>query len=306
MNPVLEVPVRGRFAPSPTGEMHLGNARTALLAWLQTRGLNGQFVLRIEDIDFTRVRVGAEETILRDLEWLGLDWDEGPDVGGAFGPYRQSDRLEEYELALRKLETYRCSCTRKDILEAIQNAPSAPHGLELRYLGTCSSRAVHLDKPTAIRVRVPTGEFCFDDQFHSRVCQDVQASVGDFVVRRGDGAFSYHLAVVADDIAMKITHVLRGEDLISSTPRQVFLYEQRGSRPPVYCHVPLMTDYRGERLAKRASETQQAPSIRALRESGANPRAIVQDLANSLGWDVTQPCHPTDLLEHFQTWLPTK
>jgi glutamyl-tRNA synthetase len=126
------------------------------------------------------------------------------------------------------------------------------------------------------------------------------------VVRRGDGAFSYHLAVVADDIAMKITHVLRGEDLISSTPRQVFLYEQLGSRPPVYCHVPLMTDYRGERLAKRASETQQAPSIRALRESGANPRAIVQDLANSLGWDVTQPCHPTDLLEHFQTWLPTK
>jgi glutamyl-tRNA synthetase len=297
-----ENPARGRFAPSPTGEMHLGNARTALLVWLQIRALNGRFVLRIEDIDFTRVRVGAEETILRDLAWLGLDWDEGPDVGGAFGPYRQSDRLEEYEKALMKLETYSCACTRKDILEAIQNAPSAPHGLEVRYPGTCSNRGLEPDRPTPIRVRVPSGEFCFDDQIHSRVCQDVQASIGDFVVRRGDGAFSYHLAVVADDIAMKITHVLRGEDLISSTPRQVFLYEQLGSRPPMYCHVPLMTDYRGERLAKRDG----APSIRALRESGANPTDLLRDLAQSLGWDVTQPCYPTDLLEHFQAWLPTK
>jgi glutamyl-tRNA synthetase len=305
-NPVLENPMRGRFAPSPTGEMHLGNARTALLAWLQTRALNGRFVLRIEDIDFTRVRAGAEETILRDLAWLGLDWDEGPDVGGAFGPYRQSDRLEEYEKALGKLGTYSCSCTRKDILEAIQNAPSAPHGLEVRYSGTCSSRTIHPDRPTAIRVRVPPGEYCFDDQLHSRVCQDVQASIGDFVLRRGDGAFSYHLAVVADDIAMRITHVLRGEDLISSTPRQVFLYDQLGSSPPVYCHVPLMTDHKGERLAKRASETQQAPSIRALRESGANPTDLLRNLAQSLGWAVTQPCQPTDLLEHFQTWLPAK
>jgi glutamyl-tRNA synthetase len=299
MNPVLENSVRGRFAPSPTGEMHLGNARTALLAWLQTRELNGQFVLRIEDIDFTRVRIGAEETILRDLTWLGLDWDEGPDVGGTFGPYRQSERLELYEQELTKLETYPCSCTRKEILEAIQNAPSAPHGLELRYPGTCSSRTVHPDRPTAIRVRVPAGEYCFTDQIHSRVCQDVQASIGDFVLRRGDGAFSYHLAVVADDIAMKITHVLRGQDLISSTPRQVFLYKQLVSSPPVYCHVPLMLDYRGERLAKRDG----APSLKALRESGANPRELLRDLAQSLDWDVTRPCHPTDLLEHFQTWL---
>jgi glutamyl-tRNA synthetase len=290
--------VRGRFAPSPTGEMHLGNARTALLAWLQIRALNGQFVLRIEDIDFTRVRKGAEETILRDLAWLGLDWDEGPDVGGAFGPYRQSDRLERYELALSKLETYPCSCTRKDILEAIQNAPSAPHGLEVRYPGTCS-RTLHPDRPTAIRVRVPSGAYCFDDQLHSRICQDVQASIGDFVVRRGDGAFSYHLAVVSDDIAMKITHVLRGEDLISSTPRQVFLYEQLGSSLPVYCHVPLMTDYRGQRLAKRDG----APSLKALRESGANPQELVKDLAVSLGWAVRQPCQPADLLEHFQGWI---
>ena len=301
-HPVQTQVVRGRFAPSPTGEMHLGNARTALLAWLHTRALNGQFVLRIEDIDFTRIRVGAEETILRDLAWLGLDWDEGPDVGGTFGPYRQSDRTGLYEQELAKLETYPCSCTRKDILEAIQAAPSAPHGLEIRYPGTCSRRGLEPDCRGAIRVRVPSGEYCFHDQLHARVCQDVQASIGDFVVQRGDGAFSYHLAVVSDDIAMKITHVLRGEDLISSTPRQVFLYEQLDSSLPNYCHVPLMTDYRGERLAKRDG----APSLKALRESGANPRAIVQDLAVSLGWDVTRPCHPTDLFEHFQTWLPTK
>ena len=302
-NPELENPARGRFAPSPTGEMHLGNARTALLAWLQTRELRGQFVLRIEDIDFTRVRAGAEATILRDLEWLGLDWDEGPDVGGAFGPYRQSERLEEYVLALSKLETYPCSCTRKDIFEAIQNAPSAPHGLEVRYPGTCSNQTVSPDKPSAIRVRVPLGEFCFDDQLHSRVCQDVQVSIGDFVLRRGDGAFSYHLAVVSDDIAMKITHVLRGEDLLSSTPRQVFLHEQLGSSLPVYVHVPLMTDFRGARLAKRASESQQAPSLKALRESGANPRAIVQELAIGLGWDVHAPCEPRDLIGHYSRWL---
>ena len=297
---------RGRFAPSPTGEMHLGNARTALLAWLQTRALNGQFVLRIEDIDFTRVRVGAEETILRDLAWLGLDWDEGPDVGGTFGPYRQSERLELYGQELTKLETYPCSCTRKEILKAIQNAPSAPHGPELRYPGTCSNRGLEPDhKPdhkAAIRVRVPTGEYCFTDQIHSRICQDVQASIGDFVLRRGDGAFSYHLAVVADDIAMKITHVLRGEDLISSTPRQVFLHEQLGSSPPQYCHVPLMLDDRGERLAKRDG----APSIRALRESGANPRDLVRDLAQSLGWDVRTPCEPRDLIGLYTTWLGTK
>ena len=305
-NPELENSVRGRFAPSPTGEMHLGNARTALLAWLQTQELRGQFVLRIEDLDFTRVRAGAEETILRDLEWLGLDWDEGPDVGGAFGPYRQSERLEEYEKTLMKLETYSCSCSRKDILETIQNASSAPHGLELRYPGTCSGRTVPPDKPSAIRVRVPPGEYCFTDQLHSRVCQDVQASVGDFVVRRGDGAFSYHLAVVADDTAMKITHVLRGEDLLSSTPRQVFLHEQLGSSLPVYAHVPLMADYRGERLAKRASESQQAPSLKALRESGANPRAIVQELAVSLGWDVRQPCEPRDLIGLYSAWFETR
>jgi glutamyl-tRNA synthetase len=305
-NSALEHHVRGRFAPSPTGEMHLGNARTALLAWLQIRELHGRFVLRIEDIDFTRVRAGAEETILRDLAWLGLDWDEGPDLGGAFGPYRQSDRLEEYEKALAKLETYPCSCSRKDILEAIQNAPSAPHGMEVRYPGTCSERVVHSDAPRAIRVRVPPGEFCFDDQFHSRICQDVQASVGDFVVRRGDGAFSYHLAVVSDDMAMKITHVLRGQDLISSTPRQVFLYQQLGSSLPGYAHVPLMMDYRGERLAKRANDSQQAPSLKALRESGADPRVVVQELAASLGWDVRAACEPKDLIGLFAAWLESR
>ena len=292
--------------------MHLGNARTALLAWLQIRELGGALVLRIEDIDFTRVRPGAEETILRDLEWLGLDWDEGPDVGGAFGPYRQSERLGLYEAALSSLETYPCTCTRKEILEAIQSAPSAPHALEPRYPGTCANGVIQPGRPTAIRVHVPPGEFCFGDLLRGRVCQDVQASVGDFVLRRGDGAFSYHLAVVVDDLAMQISHVLRGEDLLSSTPRQVWLFQEFTRRrgaihrahlqahpSPTLCHVPLMTDYQGERLAKRGG----APSLKALRESGANPRAVVRDLAMSLGWNVSSPCEPKDLLGMFKAWV---
>ncbi len=289
---------RGRFAPSPTGEMHLGNARTALLAWLQAREAGGALILRIEDLDVTRIRPGAEETILQDLVWLGLDWDEGPDVGGQAGPYRQSERLKHYETAISRLPTYPCTCTRKEILATIQTSASAPHGDEPRYAGTCRSTPTHPARAAASRVRVPDGLVCFWDGLQGEVCQDVQATVGDFVVRRNDGVFAYQLSCVVDDLLMGVTHVLRGQDLLESTPRQVALYELLEARVPNFCHVPLMTDYHGERLAKRKG----APSIKALRDGGANPQVIVRDLALSLGWDAPAACTSKDLIGHFEVW----
>jgi glutamyl-tRNA synthetase len=278
--------------------MHLGNARTALLAWLQAREAGGALILRIEDLDVTRIRPGAEETILRDLAWLGLDWDEGPDVGGGAGPYRQSERLGHYEAAISRLPTYPCTCTRKEIIQTIQASASAPHGDEPRYAGTCRDGPTHPQRPAALRLRVPDGTVCFSDGLHGRVCRDVQATVGDFVVRRNDGVFAYQLACVVDDLLMLVTDVLRGQDLLESTPRQVMLYDMLGARAPRFCHVPLMTDYHGQRLAKRGG----APSIRALREGGADPGLIVRDLALSLGWAISNRCTPNDLIGHFGVW----
>jgi glutamyl-tRNA synthetase len=284
--------MRGRFAPSPTGFMHLGNARTALLAWLQIRRAGGQLVLRIEDLDSGRVRPGAEAALLRDLAWLGLDWDEGPDVGGPHGPYRQSQRLAHYQHALGRLEHYPCACSRREVLEAA----SAPHGQEPRYPGTCATGIGPTSKPTALRVRVPAGVYRFTDQLAGPQAQDVQAVVGDFVLRRNDGVFSYQLAVVVDDAFMQISHVLRGADLLDSTPRQLFLYQALGYAAPTFCHVPLMQDYNGQRLAKRNG----VPSVTALREVGADPQEVVQALAQSLGWDVAQRCSARDLLEYVE------
>jgi glutamyl-tRNA synthetase len=279
--------------------MHLGNARTALLAWLQAREAGGALILRIEDLDVTRIRPGAEDTILRDLAWLGLDWDEGPDVGGAAGPYRQSERLDHYEAAVSRLPTYPCTCTRKEILATIQASASAPHGDEPRYAGACRSAPKHPARPAATRVRVPDGLVCFLDDLRGEVCQDVQATIGDFVVRRNDGVFAYQLSCVVDDALMGVTHVLRGQDLLETTPRQLVLYGFLEAEPPRFCHVPLMTDYNGERLAKRGG----APSIRALRDGGANPHMVVRDLALSLGWNVPAACTPKDLIGRFGVWL---
>ena len=285
---------RGRFAPSPTGEMHLGNARTALLAWLQMRELGGQFVLRLEDLDVGRVRAGNDDLILRDLAWLGLDWDEAWDVSGNFGPYRQSQRLEHYQMAATKLETYACTCSRKEV----ELSASAPHGIEPRYPGTCSKGATHPERPSAMRLRVPDKALTFHDDIKGKFTDNVFSSVGDFVICRNDGVWAYQLACAVDDLEMQMTHVLRGEDLISSTARQILLLEALGGKIPQYAHVPLMNDYRGERLAKRGG----APSLKALREAGANPLEIVRDLAASLGWKVTKPCHPRDLLGFYGSW----
>ncbi len=291
------LPFRGRFAPSPTGEMHLGNVRTALLGWLQVRSAGGAFVLRLEDLDVGRVRVGAADLILRDLAWLGLDWDEGWDVGGAFGPYVQSQRSNLYETYAAQLQTYPCTCTRKEV----QAAASAPHesdGLDPRYPGICRNGVMHPERSKALRFCVPDVEVRFADSFRGDYAENVQRTIGDFVIRRNDGVWAYQLACVVDDLEMRISDVLRGEDLISSTPRQILLFDAFERPAPQFWHVPLMTDYHGERLAKRGG----APSLRKLREDGAEPRAVLRHLANSLGWNVKTPCEPLDLLEPFNFW----
>jgi len=275
---------RGRFAPTPTGAMHLGNARTALLAWLSARSRGGAVVMRVEDADRPRARAGMEERILAELRWLGLDWDEGPDVGGARGPYRQSERLPRYRAALERLAAaglaYPCFCSRAEVAAASQ-APHGPGDDGPRYPGTCrdlgeQERAARgaIRKP-AWRLRVAGGEELFDDLVRGAQRTDVAAEVGDFVVMRADGVPAYQLAVVVDDAEMAIDEVVRGDDLLPSTARQLLLYRALGARPPAFAHVPLVVGPDGERLAKRHG----ALSVGELRERGADPRAVVGLLA---------------------------
>jgi glutamyl-tRNA synthetase len=285
---------RGRFAPSPTGEMHLGNARTALLAWLQTQANHGEFILRLEDLDTSRNRPNASDLILQDLAWLGLDWDEGWDIGGKHAPYIQSERQDLYHHYATQLETYQCSCSRKEIQEVI----SATHNQEPRYPGTCRTRTNHT-RPTALRYRVPDQIIQFTDGIYGNILENPQETTGDFVIRRNDGAWAYQLACVVDDLEMQITDVLRGADLLSSTTRQISLYHAFNATPPRYYHAPLLTNYQGQRLAKR----NQARSLKTLRESGIPANKVIQELAQSLGWEIKSPCQPKDLLEHFSIWI---
>jgi glutamyl-tRNA synthetase len=294
LNPSPTFIPRGRFAPSPTGEMHLGNARTALLAWLQMRELGGQFILRLEDLDLGRVRPGSDDLILQDLAWLGLDWDEGWDIGGKFAPYRQTERTELYATAAAKLETYPCTCSRAEVL---LSASASHNENESRYPGTCSSGMTHPERPSALRWRVPNKMVRFWDLVKGEISENVNVSVGDIVIRRNDGVWAYQLVCAVDDLEMQISHVLRGDDLLSSTARQILLIDSLSGVAAIYAHVPLMNDYHGERLAKRGG----APSLKALRENGKNPNEIVRDLANSLGWNITKPCQPRDLLGFFST-----
>ena len=268
----------------------MGNARTALLAWLHARAAGGAFVMRVEDLDVGRVRPGIMETQLDELRWLGLDWDEGPDVGGPFAPYVQSERAERYDAALRALAArgvlFECACSRRDIAAAA----SAPHAGEEgpRYPGTCRERRVnasagslmeHGKSRVALRVRVEPGEVCFADLLMGRCCFDPAEEAGDFVVRRKDGAAAYQLAVVVDDAAMEITDVVRGGDLLASTARQILLFRALGLPEPRFLHVPLMLGDDGERLAKRHG----AVSLGELRARGVAPDRVVGWLASTCG-----------------------
>jgi len=280
---------RGRFAPSPTGELHLGNARTALLAWLWARSEGGGHALRVEDIDLPRVRPGLAARQLEELRWLGLDWDGEPVF--------QSQRTALYEDALHRLRehVYECFCSRAEIAAAA----SAPHGDEgPRYPGTCArlSTAQRAERQKtrapSLRLRVPPGQLAFLDGIAGPQSFDVQELTGDFVLRRADGIFAYQLAVTVDDGAMGITQVLRGADLLSSTPRQILLHRLLGSPEPRWAHAPLVVSGSGERLSKR----DRALSLSALREVGADPRQVVAQLARLSGIEV-RACTPRELLD---------
>lgn len=265
----------GRYAPTPSGRLHLGNARSAVLAWLWARALGGRFVMRVEDLDPGRSRAEHERDQLADLRWLGLDWDEGPDVGGPHGPYRQSERGDHYQAALARLSTFECTCTRRELREAT----FAPHGREPVYPGTCRRGVSHPQRPRAIRWCTPSGLVRARDVVMGTLDEDVATEVGDFVLRRSDGAWAYQLAVVVDDAAMGITHVLRGADLVASTARQVLLGTTLGLPIPIFAHVPLVLGPDGNKLGKRHG----APDLTRLREDGADPQRVVATLARSLG-----------------------
>jgi glutamyl-tRNA synthetase len=286
--------VTGRFAPSPTGAQHVGNARTFLIAWLSARSQGGRVLLRIEDIDTWRNKPGAVEQALSDLRWLGLDWD-----GDAMF---QLPRLAVYREALSRLQAenrvYPCTCSRSDILQAA----SAPHLGESSmpvYPGTCASRspadAQTLARPFAWRFRVAESP-SFADGFWGNVSIDLSREGGDFVIWRNDDMPAYQLAVVVDDAAQGVTEVVRGDDLLSSTPRQLLLYQALGLTPPRFIHVPLVVGPDGKRLAKRHGDTR----LSQLREQGVAAESLVGLLAWSCGWqDRPRPISARELLPCF-------
>lgn len=304
------IPVRGRYAPSPTGDLHVGNARTALVAWLAARSGGGTFVLRIEDLDPPRVVPGSEAQTIDDLRWLGLDWDEGPDVGGPHAPYRQSERSRLYRQALRTLEgadrLYSCTCTRSE-LRGLLSAPHGPGSEGPPYPGTCRDRGlpVVIDVNPDARTRHPSLRFrltpneraAFEDAVFGDTEQNVAIEVGDFILRRSDGLFTYQLAATVDDVVMGITQVVRGADLLHSTPRQILLQRVFRAATPSYGHIPLVLSAAGDRLAKRSRPM----AIRSLREKGIGAERIVGAMAHTLGLvDRPDPIKACDLVDTFR------
>jgi glutamyl/glutaminyl-tRNA synthetase len=266
---------RGRVAPSPTGYLHLGHARTFWTAYERAVARGGKLILRNEDLDPQRCKPEFVDAMIEDLRWFGIKWQEGPDVGGPFAPYTQSERRQFYLAAFARLKAggfvYPCTCSRKDV----QRAVTAPHAAddEPIYQGTCRNKQIDSANTAHVnwRFRVPDSETVrFQDANLDHQKFVAGRDFGDFVIWRHDQVPSYQLAVVVDDAAMQITEVVRGEDLLISTARQLLLYRALGLKAPTFFHCPLMTDDHGVRLAKRHD----ALSLRALREQGLTPEGI--------------------------------
>ena len=282
--------VKVRFAPSPTGDLHVGNIRTALFDWAYARHTGGTFLFRIEDTDTTRVTDEYIQAAIDTLKWLGLDWDEGPEVGGDNGPYLQSQRLDIYaewaQKFLDQKDAYHCYCTPAE-LEATREAQRAAN-VAPGYDGKCRNLTAEQiaaykaeGREAVVRMRMPDGTTTFVDEIRGEVSFD-HKFVPDFVLVRADGSPLYTLAVAVDDVLMKVTHVLRGEDLLSSTPRQIRVYQAMGVKPeeyPVFAHLPFVMGQDNAKLSKRNGEV----SIAWYREQGYLPEAICNYLA-LLGW----------------------
>ncbi len=279
--------IRVRFAPSPTGHLHVGNARTALLNWLFARHHGGRFVLRVEDTDPERSRTEFEQSIFEDLRWLGLNWDEGPNVGGPFGPYRQSERLATYKEFAERLESegraYRCYCTPEEL--AREREEMLARGETPRYSGRCRNltreqrEAFEREGRTwTLRFRVEEGSTTFTDLVKGGVTVDHEM-IGDFVIVRSDGTPTYNFACVIDDALMQVSHVIRAEDHLSNTPKQLLLYGALGFSPPRFAHVPLILGADRMPLSKRHGAT----SVRQFRQLGYLPEALVSFLSG-LSW----------------------
>lgn len=293
--PAAQVPV-GRLAPSPTGHLHLGHARSFLLAWWHTRSRGGRVLLRFEDLDVERADPAHVDAALRDLEWLGLDWDGTPHL--------QSSGLDQLmshaEQLQRQGHAYFCTCSRGDI----RTAQSAPHGTtgEIRYPGTCRGRFSSLEearrrtgRDPGLRFLVSPGAVVVPDEFAGQVTCDPDREIGDFLITRRNGSPAYQLAVVVDDLLAGVTEVVRGDDLLPSAARQMLLIAALKAAPPSYYHVPLVCDATGRRLAKREQDL----SLSELREAGVDPRAIVEWVARSAGLPIAERPLARELLADF-------
>jgi glutamyl-tRNA synthetase len=307
-----------RLAPSPTGALHLGNARTFLINWLLARRAGWRILLRIEDLDGPRIKRGADQQLIEDLAWLGIDWDQGP--------FYQSRDLSPYRRAIAQLigagRAYPCICTRSEI-DTAASAPHAEDGASI-YPGTCRGKYASVDdairrtgRRPAIRFAVDPGVVAFDDVFKGHIAIDPARQLGDFVIAKSDGTPAYQLAVVVDDALARITDIVRGDDLIDSTPRQILLYRALGwaDRIPAYCHVPLVIGPDRRRLAKRHGDTRLqryraggagaggAGAVGAgsagVGAGGAGAREVLALLAEWCGMPGARPKHPRELIDRF-------